>query len=75
MSEILAAAQSLSAAERAQLIATVWDSVSPLDWVPPDSKWIAEANRRSDAFDAGEMTGSSWAEVRERACREAGLAG
>ncbi|WP_443217277.1 addiction module protein [Rhodopirellula sp. P2] len=75
MSEILTAAQSLSSSERAQLIATLWDSVSPTDWVPPDSQWIAEANRRSDAYDAGEMTGSPWVEVRERARREAGLDG
>ena len=73
MSEILAAAQSLPASERAQLIATLWDSVSPVDWVPPDSHWIAEANRRSDDYDAGEMSGAPWAEVRERARREAGL--
>ena len=73
MNEILTAAQSLPASERAQLIATLWDSVSPVDWVPPDSQWIAEANRRSDAYDSGEMTGSPWAKVRERARREAGL--
>ena len=76
MNEILTAAQALPASERAQLIANLWDSVSPVDWVPPDSQWIAEANRRSDAFDSGEMTGSTgstWAEVRERARREAGL--
>ena len=75
MNEILTAAQSLPASERAQLIAALWDSVSPADWVPPDSQWIAEANRRSDDYDAGKMTGSPWAEVRERARREAGLDG
>lgn len=73
MNEILTAARSLPASERAQLIATLWDSVSPVDWVPPDSQWITEANRRSDAYDSGEMTGSPWAKVRERARREAGL--
>lgn len=75
INEILTAAQSLPASERAQLIATLWDSVSPVDWVPPNSQWITEANRRSDACDAGEMTRSTWAEVRERARREAGLDG
>ena len=73
MNEILTATQSLPASERAQLIATLWDSVSPVDWVPPDSQWISEANRRSNAYDSGEMTGSPWAKVRERARREAGL--
>ncbi|MEZ5944681.1 MAG: addiction module protein [Planctomycetaceae bacterium] len=75
MNDILTAAQALPAAERAQLIATLWDSVSPLDWVPPNSDWVAEANRRSDAYDAGDMTGSPWSEVRQRARREAGLDG
>ncbi|MEM7314924.1 MAG: addiction module protein [Planctomycetota bacterium] len=73
--EILTAAQALPASERAQLIATLWDSVLPVDWVPPDSQWIAEVNRRSQAYDSGEMSGSIWAEVRERARREAGLDG
>ncbi|EGF24152.1 hypothetical protein RBWH47_05095 [Rhodopirellula baltica WH47] len=49
--------------------------MSPTDWVPPDAQWVNEANRRSDAYDAGEMTGAPWAEVRERARRKAGLDG
>lgn len=75
INEVLTAANSLPASERGQLIAALWDNVSPLDWVPPDCQWVAEANRRSDAYDAGEMSGSPWAEVRERARREAGLDG
>ena len=75
INEILKAAQALPASERAQLIAALWDNVSPSDWVPPDAQWVADANRRSDAYDAGEMSGSPWAEVRERARREAGLDG
>ncbi len=51
LNEILTAAQSLPSSERAQLIAALWDNVSPTDWVPPDAQWIAEANRRSDAYD------------------------
>jgi len=75
LSDILTAAQTLPSSERAQLIAALWDNVSPTDWVPPDAQWVAEANRRSDAFDSGELTGSAWAEVRERARRKAGLDG
>ena len=75
LNEILTAAKSLPSPERAQLIAALWDNVSPDDWIPPDAKWIAEANRRSDAYDSGEMSGSAWSEVRERARREAGLDG
>lgn len=75
MNEILSAAQSLPSSERAKLIAALWDNVSPTDWVPPDSQWITEANRRSDAYDSGEMSGAAWAEVRERVRRKAGLDG
>lgn len=73
MNEILTAAQSLPASERAKLIAALWDNVSPTDWVPPDAQWVVEANRRSEAYDAGEMTGTPWAEVCERARGKAGL--
>ena len=75
LTEILTAAPSLPSIERAQLIAALWDNVVPTDWIPPDSQWIAEANRRSDSYDAGEMTGSAWTDVRERARRKAGLDG
>jgi putative addiction module component (TIGR02574 family) len=73
--EILTAAQSLPSTERAQLLAALWNDVSPEDWVPPSEDWIAEANRRSDLYDTGEMSGSSWSEVRKRAQRKAGLDG
>ena len=73
--EILNAAQSLPGDERAQLIAALWGKLSAEDWVPPSREWIEEAQRRSDLIDAGEMTGSSWAEVRERARRQAGFDG
>ena len=71
--EVLTAAQYLKSSERAQLIAALWDNVSPSDWVPPDSQWVAEANLRSDAYDAAEMTGAPWADVRNRARGKAGL--
>ena len=73
LNDILIAAQSLPSSERAQLISALWDKVSPDDWVPPSTEWITEANRRSDAFDAGMMAGADWADVRERARRRAGL--
>jgi hypothetical protein len=41
----------------------------------PSDEWIAEANRRSDLFDSGEISGSSWSDVRQRARRKAGLDG
>ncbi len=75
LTEILNAAQLLASCERGQLIAALWDNVGPTDWVPPDHRWIAEATRRSDAYDSGQMAGAPWAEARERARRKAGLDG
>jgi putative addiction module component (TIGR02574 family) len=71
--EILDAAQALPPSERAQLIYALWGTISPDDWGPPSDDWIAEANRRSEAFDAGQMTASPWSEVRQRARRQARL--
>ncbi len=75
LNEIITAAQALPPSDRAQLIASLWEKSSPEEWVIPDAKWIAECNRRSDAFETGEISGSSWTDVRERARREAGLDG
>ena len=71
--EILEAAQSLPSAARARLIHALWESVSSDDWIPPSDEWIGEAQRRSEAYDAGQMTASPWSEVRQRARRKAGL--
>jgi putative addiction module component (TIGR02574 family) len=71
--DILNAAQGLQSNERAQLIHALWDSVSPKDWTAPSDAWIDESQRRSKAFDDGQMTASPWSEVRERVRRRAGL--
>lgn len=73
--EIIAAAQALPSAERAQLIALLWDKLSPEDWPTPAQEWIDEANRRSDAIDSGKLSTDSWENVRDRARRKAGLDG
>jgi len=73
LNEILTAAQALPSDQRAQLIAALWDNTDPSDWVQPDVAWLAEVNRRSDAYDTGKMTASPWPEVRERARRRARL--
>ncbi len=73
LNEILSAAQSLPASERAQLIAALWDSSSPNDWIGPSGAWLAESQRRSNEYDAGKMTGASWDVVREKARRKAAL--
>jgi putative addiction module component (TIGR02574 family) len=73
LNEILTAAQNLSAVDRAQLIAALWDNASPEDWVGPAEDWIAESRHRSDQYESGTMQGDSWETVRERANRKAGL--
>jgi len=75
LNEIITAAQALPPSDRAQLIASLWEKSSPEEWVAPDAKWIAECNRRSEAYSTGEMSGSSWADVRERARGKARLDG
>ncbi len=65
----------LPSSEKAQLIAALWNNVSSSDWIRPSAEWIAESNRRSDIYDIGELPGSDWSEVRERARRKAGLDG
>ena len=72
-SEILSSAQALPSSDRALLIASLWETTSPLDWVFPSKAWIEEANRRSDAIDSGNLETSSWQEARTRARKAAGL--
>ncbi len=71
--EILDAAQALPVADRARLLSALWGAVSPEDWAPPADDWVAEADRRSAAYDAGDMTAAPWSEVRQRSRRKAGL--
>lgn len=71
--DILNAAQHLSDAERAQLLDALWSKTSPSDWSPPGQAWLEAANKRSEAYDAGEMTADSWDQVRQRARKQAGL--
>ena len=73
LQEILTAAEMLPANERAQLLAALWDKTSPADWMYPTQECFSEANRRSDALDSGQMTSSSWSDVRQRARKKAGL--
>lgn len=70
-----AAKSSLTAQERLRLAQAMWEDVSPEDWTAPSPEWIAEVQSRSAAYDAGEITASSWPEVRSRARGKAGLDG
>jgi hypothetical protein len=71
--DILAAARALPTEDRVRLIPLLWDQISPDEWSMPSSAWIAEANRRSDLIDLGDMETDDWANVRDRARRQAGL--
>jgi putative addiction module component (TIGR02574 family) len=73
--EIFAAAQSLPTSEQVQLIHALWDSLPPEEWTAPTDAWVAEANRRSDALDAGQITAAPWSEVRARVRKQSGLDG
>jgi putative addiction module component (TIGR02574 family) len=71
--DVLGSAEALPPTDRIRLIYALWDTVPPDEWPAPPEAWIAEAQRRSAAYDAGRMTASPWPEVRARARREAGL--
>ena len=71
--EVLEAARTLTPIDRLRLVDALWDDVAPSDWPLPSDEWIAEARRRSDEYDQGRGSASSWADVRTRARREAGL--
>lgn len=73
LNDILIFARALPSSDRAQLIASLWDTTSPEDWIPPNAHWVDEANRRSNAFDAGEETASDWPDTRKRARKASGL--
>jgi putative addiction module component (TIGR02574 family) len=73
--DVLSAAQTLSASERVRLANTIWEDIPPAAWPSPDAEWIAEAQRRSAEYDAGQTTAATWPEVQARARRRAGLDG
>ncbi|MBS0260845.1 MAG: addiction module protein [Planctomycetes bacterium] len=73
--DVLSAAQTLSPADRMRLVNALWEEVPPEDWPLPGPEWISEAQRRSDEYDAGRMSASTWTEVQARARQKAGLDG
>jgi putative addiction module component (TIGR02574 family) len=72
-SQILDAARRLTPSDQLRLAEALWDDVVPSDWPLPSQQWIAEARRRSKEHDKGRGSANSWADVRARARREAGL--
>lgn len=73
LSEVLADARTLSAADRVRLVDALWEDTPPEEWPQPSAEWLAEAQRRSAEFDAGRMKAATWAEVKTRSRQKAGL--
>jgi len=71
--EVLSAVQGLTAEDRLRLIDAIWDALPPEQWPAPSADWIAEAQRRSAEYDAGQMSASKWQDVRKRARQKADL--
>ncbi|MDX1962385.1 MAG: addiction module protein [Pirellulales bacterium] len=65
--EILTAARGLSASDRLRMLETLWEELSPEDWVLPSPAWIAAAQQRSANYDAGRSSSKPWGEVQENA--------
>jgi putative addiction module component (TIGR02574 family) len=73
--DVFDAAQALPPNDRLRLIDALCDSFPPSEWPRPSEEWIGESERRSAAYDSGEMSASPWPEVRARARKKAGLDG
>ena len=71
--QILTAAQGLSQEERTQLLAALWEEVSPEKWSLPSQDWLNEADQRSQEYESGQMEADTWENVRQRARKQAGL--
>ena len=71
--DVLDAARALDPADRMRLVDALWDDASPSQWPLPSEEWLAGAQRRSAAYDAGRMSAAPWAEVGPRARRQARL--
>ncbi len=71
--EILDAARTLTPTDRMRLVDALWEDVSPSEWPLPSEEWIAEAQRRSNAYDRGHASATPWTEVRASARQKAGL--
>lgn len=59
----------LDPGDRLRLIERIWDSLPPDQWPAPSAAELAEVQRRSAEFDAGQVAASSWEDVRERLSR------
>ncbi len=64
--ELVDAAKMLAPEQRLWLIDQIWNSLPPEQWPNLPAQEIAEVQRRSAAYDAGQESTTSWQEARER---------
>jgi putative addiction module component (TIGR02574 family) len=72
---LLEAALALPDDEQLQLVEALLAAVDERGLRPFDDSWLAEIQRRSAEFDAGAVKPIPWAEVKDRARREAAQRG
>ncbi len=65
--QVLQTALALPAGEQVELIEALIAAMDQVDPQPLDESWMAEIQRRSAAYDAGNVTPIPWSVVRERA--------
>ena len=67
VAQVLQAALELSVEERADFLDAFQTAVAEKENVLPfDEEWLAEIQRRGEAYDRGEMQSYTWEEVKER---------
>ncbi len=67
--EVLETAQALPTAAQVELIEALIAGLDEADPEPLDDAWMAEIQRRSAHFDAGQVQPIPWSEVRDRVRR------
>lgn len=70
---VLDAARALTPAERVRLAEQLWEEMLSEDRAEIEAEWRAEVARRSAAYHRGEVTTSTWEEVKQFARERAGL--
>jgi putative addiction module component (TIGR02574 family) len=64
--KVLQAALELTREERSDFLGAFQSALVQEGGIPPlDDEWLAEIERRSQAYERGEMKTYSWAEVRD----------
>jgi putative addiction module component (TIGR02574 family) len=67
LEQVRQAALALPEEDRVRLVDDLLATLTAENAAPLDDAWIAEVERRSEAFDAGGVATFSWEEVKERA--------